>query len=73
MCITDICCVGAGFQILLDKALSWEALLAWMSTRTEITHSFIMGAQHLPVSGPHPGISEEPELPSRQIYVLWNY
>lgn len=73
MCITDICCVGAGFQILLDKALSWEALLAWMSTRTEITRSSIMGAQHLPVSGPHPGISEEPELPSRQIYVLWNY
>lgn len=73
MYITDICFFGAGFQILLDKALSWEALSAWMSTRTEITHSFIMGAQHLPLSVPQPCILEEPELSSRQIYVLWSY
>lgn len=58
---------------LLDMALSWEALLAWMSTGTEDIHCSITGAQHLPVSGPQSATSEEPGLPSRQIYVLWNY
>lgn len=60
-------------EFLSDMALSWEAFSTWMSTGTEDIHCSIMGAQHLPVSGSQSATSEEPELPSRQMYVLWNY
>lgn len=69
--LMDVNCWFPDF--LLDKALSWEALSTWMSTGAEDIHCSIMGAQHLPVTGPQSATSEEPELPCGQIYMLWNY